>query len=190
MLPTRIDIPAKTRIALCALLNERLADAIDLQTQCKQAHWTLRGPNFHSLHLLFDKVNEDVEDYVDLIAERIAQLGGQAQGTVQAVVQSSSLAPYPLDLIDVTGHITALSNALGTFANLVRKAIDQTDKMGDAGTSDMFTEIGRGLDSWLWMVESHLIDGSDNQGTFPVGRVGTTAGRNGGRTGTKANGKR
>ena len=164
MLPTRIDIPVKTRGALCDLLNKRLADAIDLQTQCKQAHWTLRGPNFHSLHLLFDKVNEDVEDYVDLIAERIAQLGGQAQGTVQAVVKGTSLKPYPLDLIDVNAHIETLSDALGTFANLVRKAVDQSEDLKDKGTSDMFTEISRGLDSWLWMVESHLIDSSDAKG--------------------------
>jgi starvation-inducible DNA-binding protein len=161
MLPTRIDIPAKTRTALCALLNERLADAIDLQTQCKQAHWTLRGPGFHALHLLFDKVNEDVEDYVDLIAERIAQLGGQAQGTVQAVVKATSLKPYPLDLIDAMGHVEALSDALGTFANQIRKAIDQADDLKDQGTADMFTEVSRGVDSWLWMVESHLIDSAD-----------------------------
>jgi starvation-inducible DNA-binding protein len=161
MLPTRIAIPAKTRATLCNLLNERLADAIDLQGQCKQAHWTLRGPNFYSLHLLFDKVNEDVEDYVDLIAERVAQLGGQAQGTVQAVAKRTSLNPYPLDLIDASAHVEALANALGTFANLIRKAIDQADDLKDQGTSDMFTEISRGVDSWLWMVESHLIDSSD-----------------------------
>jgi starvation-inducible DNA-binding protein len=117
-------------------------------------------------------VNEDVEDYVDLIAERIAQLGGQAHGTVQAVGKATSLAPYPLDLIDAYAHVEALANALGTFANLVRKAIDQADDLDDQGTSDMFTEISRGVDSWLWMVESHLID-SDDATSKPTGKPPT-----------------
>jgi len=168
MQPTKIDMNAKTRTALCDLLNQHLVNAIDLQTQCKQAHWTVRGSNFYSLHLLFDKVNEDVEDYVDLIAERIAQLGGQTRGTVQAVAKESELDPYPIDLVNSHDHVEALSNALAKFANKTRKAIDETDDMGDQGTSDMFTEITRGVDSWLWMVESHLHGDATNNGATPV----------------------
>jgi starvation-inducible DNA-binding protein len=119
------------------------------------------------LHLLFDKVNEDVEDYVDLIAERIAQLGGQAYGTIAAVASTTELDTYPPDLVDSHGHVEALSHALATFANAVRKAIDTTADMGDQGTSDMFTEISRGVDSWLWMVESHLFGGEGGNGTVP-----------------------
>jgi len=156
MQSTRIDMSVKARTVMCDLLNQHLANAIDLQTQCKQAHWNVRGENFYSLHLLFDKVNEDVEDYVDLIAERVAQLGGQAYGTVQAVVRTTELEPYPVDLVDSMAHVEMLSNALGMFANKVRRAIDDTADMGDQGTSDIFTEISRGVDSWLWMVESHL----------------------------------
>jgi starvation-inducible DNA-binding protein len=164
---TKIDIATKTRSSLCEMLNQHLANAIDLQTQCKQAHWNVRGPNFYSLHLLFDKVNEDVEDYVDLIAERIAQLGGQAYGTIPAVASTSALDTYPPDLVNSHGHVEALSHALATFGNAVRKAIDTTADMGDQGTSDMFTEISRGVDSWLWMVESHLLGGEGGDGAVP-----------------------
>src|SRR5262249_9602428 len=78
------DISQQRRTELCALLNRRLADAIDLQLQLKQAHWNVKGPHFIGLHELFDKIAEDVETYVDEIAERAVQLGGISQGTRRA----------------------------------------------------------------------------------------------------------
>src|SRR5438093_1772331 len=94
MNPTQNDLPESTRSKVIALCNDRLADAIDLQTQCKYAHWNVKGPGFIALHELFDKINEDVEDYVDLVAERAVQLGGNADGTARMVVKKSSLAEY------------------------------------------------------------------------------------------------
>lgn len=141
---------------MATLLNARLADAIDLQTQCKQAHWNVKGPSFYELHLLFDKVNESVEEYVDDIAERIVQLGGIAEGTARSVAGRSALAEYPQGTIDGQAHAEALSSALAVFAEAVRKASDAADRSADADTMDLFTEISRGTDKWLWMVEAHL----------------------------------
>src|SRR2546425_9337357 len=70
MYPTKNDLPETTRRQMIDLCNARLADCIDLQTQTKQAHWNVKGPHFIALHELFGEINEDVEDYVDLIAER------------------------------------------------------------------------------------------------------------------------
>lgn len=53
---TKIDIPETKRTQLVQLLNEHLANAIDLQLQAKQARWNVRGPNFIALHELFDSV--------------------------------------------------------------------------------------------------------------------------------------
>ena len=92
MYPTKNDLPEATRRQMIELCNARLADAIDLQTQTKQAHWNVKGPHFIALHELFDKVNEDVEDYVDLIAERAVQLGGTVEGTARSVAKRSTLA--------------------------------------------------------------------------------------------------
>jgi len=78
MYRTANDIPQNNRSELNALMNQRLASAVDLQMQMKQAHWNVKGPNFIGLHQLFDQVDEVVESYVDLIAERIVQLGGIA----------------------------------------------------------------------------------------------------------------
>src|SRR5437764_14180069 len=100
MYETENDISQNRRVEISALLNQRLADAVDLQMQMKQAHWNVKGPHFIGLHELFDKVNEAVASYVDLIAERVVQLGGIAEGTVRAAAQRSRLAEYPLDIAD------------------------------------------------------------------------------------------
>ena len=72
--PTRNDLPEKTRRAMVNLLNQRLADVLDLGLQAKQAHWNVKGPNFISLHELFDKVAEEMEGFADELAERAVAL--------------------------------------------------------------------------------------------------------------------
>src|SRR5207344_2360237 len=128
---TRIDLSEKTRRKVTDLLNARLADAIDLQTQTKQAHWNVKGPHFIGLHELFDNINEGVEDYVDGIAERAVQLGGVAEGTARAVAKRSSLPEYPAKAVDGHGHVEALSSALAAFGAAARRAIDQANELGD-----------------------------------------------------------
>ena len=156
MFKTKNDLPEATRAKAIELLNARLADCKDLQTQVKQAHWNVKGPNFISLHLLFDKINDDVEDDVDQIAERAVQLGGVAEGTARMVAKRSSLAEYPASAVDGRGHVEALSSALAAFAKAARQAIDQADDLGDLDTAELFTEVSRGIDRWLWFVEAHL----------------------------------
>jgi len=156
MYTTKNDLPEKTRRQIIELCNARLADAIDLQTQTKQAHWNVKGPHFIALHELFDKVNEDVEDYVDLIAERSVQLGGVVDGTARSVANRSTLPEYPVKGGDGRQHVDALSSALAAFGKLARSAIEETARLGDQDTNDIFIEISRGTDKWLWMVEAHL----------------------------------
>jgi starvation-inducible DNA-binding protein len=96
-----------------------------------------------------------VRDYVDEIAERAVQLGGMAEGTARTVARRSTLAEYPT-AVDGRSHVEALSSALAAFGRSARKAIDETDKLGDLDTADIFTEISRGIDKWLWFIEAHL----------------------------------
>jgi starvation-inducible DNA-binding protein len=156
MFKTKNDLPEEARAKAVELLNARLADCIDLQTQCKQAHWNVKGPNFIALHELFDKVNEAVEDYVDDIAERAVQLGGVAEGTARMVAKRSGLAEYPAKPVDGRSHVEALSSALAAFGKAARQAIEQSNELGDLDTADLFTEVSRGIDKWLWFVEAHL----------------------------------
>ena len=156
MFKTKNDLSEATRVKAIELLNARLADCKDLETQTKQAHWNVKGPNFIALHELFDKINEDVEDYVDEIAERAVQLGGVAEGTARVVAKRSSLPEYPLNAADGHSHVEALSSALAAFGKSARKAIEQANELGDLDTADLFTEVSRGVDKWLWFVEAHL----------------------------------
>lgn len=153
---TKNDIPSETREKVNQILGQLLADAIDLHYQTKQAHWNVKGENFIALHQLFDSVASEVIEAVDTIAERIMQLGGSAQGTIRVAAKKSRLAEYPLDIEGSQQHVDALSSALAAFNKTARKAIDETDDMGDAVTADMLTGIVRGLDKQLWFVESHL----------------------------------
>lgn len=168
---TKNDLPESTRVQAITLLNQRLADCIDLQTQCKQAHWNVKGPNFIALHKLFDEINEDVEDYVDLIAERAVQLGGVAEGTARAIVERSSLDVYPLVLTTGEEHVDALSSALATFGRTVRMGIAEMDDLEDADSADILTEISRGVDKWLWFVEAHRQGALVEAESAPVGRA-------------------
>jgi len=152
---TENDLPKQARTALIELLNQRLADAVDLQTQIKQAHWNVKGPHFIGLHELFDKIFEDVTEYVDLIAERAVQLGGIAEGTVRVAASRSRLEEYPLEIAEGSSHVEAVARALSSFGREARMAIDETAALEDADTADMFTEISRGIDKWLWFVEAH-----------------------------------
>ena len=155
MYETENDISKSCRTELNAMMNQRLADAVDLQMQMKQAHWNVKGPSFIGLHELFDKVDEAVESYVDMIAERITQLGGIAEGTVRVAASRSRLAEYPLTIADGMAHVAAVAKALSTFGHEARNTINQADELEDADTADLFTEISRGIDKWLWFVEAH-----------------------------------
>jgi len=153
---TKNDLAKGKREKTIEILNARLADAVDLKTQAKQAHWNVKGPHFIGLHELFDQVATAVEAHTDLIAERVTALGGTAMGTTRVVAQKSSLSEYPLEIVDGTAHVDALSTAMADFGKNIRKGIDETDKLGDADTADLFTEVSREIDKLLWFVEAHI----------------------------------
>ncbi|HET9388329.1 MAG TPA: DNA starvation/stationary phase protection protein Dps [Steroidobacteraceae bacterium] len=156
MYDTRNDLAPDLRNQVVALLNARLADAIDLGTQAKQAHWNVKGPAFIALHELFDRVAEHIEDHIDTLAERVTALGGTARGTLATVARSSSLKPYPEDLREGLQHVDALSAALADFGAKLRSGIEAAAGLGDAGSSDLFTQISRETDKDLWFLEAHL----------------------------------
>jgi starvation-inducible DNA-binding protein len=152
---TENDLPKQTRETVVALINARLADVVDLKTQIKQAHWNVKGPHFIGLHKLFDDIAEEVEEYTDMIAERAVQLGGIAEGTARVAAARSRLEEYPLAIADGVLHVEAVAKALSDFGREVRMTIDETQELDDADTADMFTEVSRGIDKWLWFVEAH-----------------------------------
>ncbi len=153
---TKIDIKKEVREQMIEILNARLADAIDMKSQAKQAHWNVKGMNFIALHELFDQVSAEVEVHIDTIAERVTILGGTAEGTVRVSAAKSTLSQYPMEITEGRDHVDALSTALAQFGKNLRANIDDADEAGDKDTADLFTGISRDIDKLLWFVEAHL----------------------------------
>jgi starvation-inducible DNA-binding protein len=153
---TRIDIPADTRSTIISLLNQTLAASLDLKTQVKQAHWNVKGLDFYQLHELFDEMASELEEYVDMVAERVTALGGLALGTARIAAAQSNLPEYPLDIAAGIDHIVALADRYAIYGKSLRENIAETDELGDADTADLYTEVSRAIDKRLWFLEAHL----------------------------------
>lgn len=154
--PTHNALDSNVKTLAIGLLNARVADSIDLALIVKQAHWNIKGREFIAIHEMLDKLRDDVDEYVDTMAERAVQLGGTAFGTSQVVARDTRLAPYPTDIHAIPDHLKALIERTGAVANAVRGNIDESAEAGDADTADIFTEVSRGLDKWLWFLEAHV----------------------------------
>ena len=111
MFTTKNNLAPKIRAQVAAILNQSLADLSDLYSQTKQAHWNVRGPNFYSLHKLFDDLAGAVEEHLDDVAERVTALGGTAQGTVRQIAAASRLPEFPREQKDDLAFATALRSA-------------------------------------------------------------------------------
>lgn len=163
MFRTRVDIPAKQREKLVGLLNQHVAESLDLYSQVKQAHWNVKGKHFYSIHKLTDKFADEVSEFVDDLAERATALGGYVHGTVRMAAESTTLPEYPMDIVDGMDHVQALVDRIGHYANSVRSAIDKSEELGDKDTADLYTEISRLVDQRLWFFEAHLQGEGDNE---------------------------
>jgi starvation-inducible DNA-binding protein len=161
MFKTRIGIREAIRLPMIALLNQQLADTIDLYSQVKQAHWNVKGAAFYQTHLLFDELAEGIEGYVDLIAERATSLGGTAQGTARMASTASRLPEFPGDCSDAPASIDALATRFAAVGGSTRMAVDAAAASGDACTADLLTQVARGLDTSLWFLEAHLQAATD-----------------------------
>ncbi len=156
--PTRIDLPADVRQSVIAHLNKTLATTLDLKTQVKQAHWNVKGMNFYQLHELFDEMATELEEYVDMVAERVTALAGIAMGTARTAAEESVLEEYPYDAVSGRDHVVALADRYGSYAAHLRAGIDACDELGDKDTADLYTEISRTADMRLWFLEAHLVE--------------------------------
>ena len=139
----RSDILSDRTRRLIKLCNDRLADAVDLQLQCKHAFWNTTALD---LRKLFDEVNKSVDVYTDRIAERVVEIGGVANATERVVPTWSHLLCEP----DAPCRNIAktLATTLGSFVELSRQAIDTCNEFSDFASADMFTEIAHGVDKW------------------------------------------
>ncbi len=142
----------QTQEQMCEELNARLADGIDLRLAVKEAHWNLRGRGYIGVHELLDEVSVRLDDYTDLMAERVAMMGGFARGTTQVVAKKTSLKAYPVEMTEIEEHIAALVERFKVFGKSLREAIDTAGDAGDEDTADLFTEVSRGVEKDTWFI--------------------------------------
>ena len=153
---TRISIPEKARIELIHALNLSLASTADLYNQLKQAHWTVKGPYFIAVHQLFDTIAAGILEHTDVIAERVESLGGTALGTTQSIGQNTQLRVYPTDIVSEKDHINHLTHNVAILGELSRNNIKQAEELGDTATGDIYIDLARFLDKYLWFLEAHV----------------------------------
>ncbi len=156
MYPNRVALSDEVKRNTAMVLQERLAEATDLQSQAKFAHWNVKGDNFYQLHLVFDSVARVIRKQIDPIAERITQLGGVANGTIRQSVCMSRISEYPVETIAGMDHVRALSGALGHYCDALREASEKIDEIGEPATVDFLNALIVEAEEQLYFLESHL----------------------------------
>ncbi len=148
-------LPEDVKLRSSQQLQKVLYCSIDLYMQIKESHWIMYGREFLSVHRLFDEVAEIVEDTIDDVAERIAQLGCKPEGTLQSVASKSTLPPYPNTLSSIDAHVELISKHLAFVTGMALQAMAEMGET-DPISVDLLTTRTRELDMQTWLVEAHL----------------------------------
>lgn len=155
--PSHVNLPKETRAELVEVLNTNLANAIDLYLQLKHAHWNVKGVHFISRHELYDRLSDRLREQYDTLAERIAQLGGYAEGTARMVAKSSGLKEYQREVVEGDEQVRMLTERYAAYAASLRRGLDRAAELEEPATEDVFTELLRDAEMDLWFIESHLV---------------------------------
>jgi starvation-inducible DNA-binding protein len=154
--PVRIDIPLEIRLYVIQLLQQTLACTLDLRSHVKQAGWNVKGHNCGPLQALFVTMATALEAYSDLVAARLVVLGGVAHGTVRTAALESTLPEYPGALQEGHAHVRALAERFAPYATGLRDAIARAAEVEDAGSAALYTDLSRGVDQQLGVLDAHL----------------------------------
>ncbi len=156
MYKTRIALTDEQKAKTVAVMQERLAGALDTYSQAKFAHWNVKGDNFYQLHLCFDRVAKHIFKHVDQIAERITQLGGVANGTVRQAAHTSTVPEFNTMLVAGMDYVNCLADSVGSYCASLREASAKIDEIGDEPSSDFFKQLDVEAEEELYFLESHL----------------------------------
>ncbi|MBK7864221.1 MAG: DNA starvation/stationary phase protection protein Dps [Archangiaceae bacterium] len=144
------------REKISATLNERLADGLDLHSQIKVAHWNIKGPQFASLHPLFETFAVSLANHNDAIAERAVTLGGKAYGTTRHVAKSSRLLEYPQETTRDLEHVKLVAERIEKYLDGVRGSRGLGEELKDTDTVDLLTGIISEFEKHAWFLRASL----------------------------------
>ena len=150
-----IGISAKDREAIAAGLGRLLADSYTLYLKTHNYHWNVEGPQFNTLHLMFEQHYTELATAVDEIAERIRALGVKAPGSYSAF---SELASVTEASGDETAEEMIRQLVIGqeTVARTAREVLPAADKANDEPTADLLTQRMQIHEKNAWMLRSML----------------------------------
>lgn len=150
------DLSYEARTLAVDVLNARLADLVVLHSLAKQMHWNVKGVHFRQLHELYDDAAGALLEPIDMVAERVVQLGGVAEGSAARAAKTSDLHDIALDITASMDTARALASRWSEVALGVRASIGALAESGDEGSLDLLTEVSRLLDKYLWFIEAHF----------------------------------
>lgn len=135
-------------------LQATLADLVDLSLIADQAHWTVLGANFRSVHLQLDELLAMARGYVDSVAERASAIGVPPNGKAITVVETSGLSAFPEDWQSVESTVAAIVTVLGELIGRLRQRIEDTDYR-DPVTQDLLIAITAQIEKqhWMWQAQ-------------------------------------
>jgi starvation-inducible DNA-binding protein len=157
MLSTNIGLTDEQREGVIDLLNHDLADAYLLLVKTKKFHWDVVGPQFLTLHRLWEEHYNILTENIDAIAERIRTLGGYPIGTMKGFLEYASLGEHPGDVPMATEMVAMLCEDHETVVRNMRKHIDAcTESFHDQGTADFLTGLMEEHEKIAWMLRSFV----------------------------------
>ncbi|MBD1924113.1 DNA starvation/stationary phase protection protein [Microcoleus sp. FACHB-831] len=157
MRPLNIGLSQEQRQGVVDLLNKDLADAYLLLIKTKKYHWDVVGPQFRSLHTLFEEHYTALTENIDKLAERVRQLGGYPVGTAEGFLKYASIKEDPGSLPNAFGMV---ENLVADHEQVIRNLRDHVDQSGesfhDQGTADFLTGLMEQHEEMAWMLRSFI----------------------------------
>jgi len=138
------------------LLSVVLSDEMALYVKTRKFHWNVSGQSFMELHKLFEEQYTELEEIIDLVAERIGKLGGKAIGTMDEFSKLTRITENPNTYPVQKAMITELLGDHELVIAELRKDIDIADENDDAGTADLLTQILQQHETIAWVLRRYL----------------------------------
>jgi len=146
-----------TALTTIELMQDRLVALLDLQLTLKHIHWNVVGSNFIAVHEMLDPQVDSIRAMSDIVAERIATMGGAPRGTPGAITSIRSWKDYEIDRGYVKDHLAALDSVYTGVIEDHRRATKSAGE-SDPVTEDMFIAQLAELELFQWFVRAHLMD--------------------------------
>ncbi len=157
MKSVNIGLSQDQRQGVIDLLNQDLSDSYLLVVKTKKYHWDVVGPQFRTLHELWQQQYEAISMNIDAIAERTRQLGGYPIGTVKGFLENATLREHPGDLPNAEEMVERLVSDHEQIIRNLRDHVDQcSDSFHDEGTADFLTALMEQHEEMAWMLRSFL----------------------------------